>query len=177
MLIPFRSVKAAPVLTPAPTNTKVTVLLPPITGNPVLDKITRDNQEKARVEAERVRLAEEARLAAIEAQRQAELAQAAQVAAQRQKAVVATPSAPQIVSGCGDNAYASFIYMHESGCNLTARNAGGCLGIGQACPGSKLLAVCPDLSYACQNAYFTAYASRYGGWAGSYDFWLRNHWW
>lgn len=81
-------------------------------------------------------------------------------------------------SGCGDNEYANFIYMHESGCNLNARNAGGCLGIGQACPGSKLTAVCPDLSYECQNSFFTAYANAaYGGWAGAYSAWISKGWW
>lgn len=82
------------------------------------------------------------------------------------------------VSGCGDNSYANFIYMKESGCRLNARNSLGCLGIGQACPGSKLLAVCPTMSYECQNRYFTSYAiSRYGSWAGAYSYWLSHLWW
>ena len=80
-------------------------------------------------------------------------------------------------SGCGDNQYANYIYMHESGCRLDAKNELGCLGIGQACPGSKLLAVCPDLNYSCQNSFFTSYASKYGGWSGAYQFWLGAHWW
>lgn len=88
------------------------------------------------------------------------------------------PAAPQVQAGCGDNEFAQFIYQHESGCNLQARNAGGCLGIGQACPGSKLLAVCPNLDYACQNAFFTQYAvSRYGSWAGAYAAWTSQNWW
>lgn len=83
-----------------------------------------------------------------------------------------------VVAGCGDNAQANFIYMHESGCRTGAQNAGGCLGIGQACPGSKLLAVCPSLDYACENSFFTGYANaRYGGWAGAYAFWVANSWW
>lgn len=85
---------------------------------------------------------------------------------------------PSVVSGCGDNSYANFIYMHESGCNTKARNAGGCLGIGQACPGSKLLAVCPNLDYACENQFFTAYAkSAYGGWQQAYNAWISKNWW
>lgn len=83
------------------------------------------------------------------------------------------PSGP--VEGCGDNEYAHFIYMHESGCNPSSVNAGGCRGIGQACPGGKLPCG-PD--YACQNAYFTNYAnSAYGGWGGAYNFWLGHLWW
>ena len=72
-----------------------------------------------------------------------------------------------------------FIYNHESGNRTTARNAGGCLGLGQACPGSKLLAVCPDLNdYACQDAFFTNYAvSRYGSWEGAKAFWDSHNWW
>ena len=84
----------------------------------------------------------------------------------------------KIVPNCGDNQYAQFIYQHESGCNLYSRNSGGCLGIGQACPGSKLTAVCDLGSYACQNSFFTSYAnSRYGGWYGAYQAWISKHWW
>jgi hypothetical protein len=72
-----------------------------------------------------------------------------------------------------------FIYHKESGNRPTARNASGCLGLGQACPGSKLLAVCPDLNdYACQDAFFTNYAlSRYGSWENAKAFWLAHKWW
>lgn len=119
--------------------------------------------------------AEEA--ARLEAIKQAEEAKARQSQAQAPEPVK-TPVKTPSVAGCGDNQYANYIYMHESGCRLDARNAGGCLGIGQACPGSKLLAVCPDLNYACQNAFFTSYAnSAYGGWAGAYQAWLGKHWW
>lgn len=82
-----------------------------------------------------------------------------------------------IVPNCGDNTYANYIYMHESGCSTTIVNYLGCVGIGQACPGSKLYVACPNLDYACENAYFTAYAAKYGGWYGSYLFWTQNHWW
>jgi len=78
-------------------------------------------------------------------------------------------------SGCGDNSYAAFIYMHESGCRTTALSANGCYGIGQACPASKI-AYC-GADYACQNAYFTAYAGKYGGWAEAYAFWISHGWW
>ncbi len=72
-----------------------------------------------------------------------------------------------------------FIYFKESGNRTTARNSGGCLGLGQACPGSKLLAVCPDLNdYGCQDNFFTGYMqNRYGSWANARSFWERNHWW
>lgn len=95
----------------------------------------------------------------------------------------AAPTGQGPMSGCGDNQYAAYIYGQESGghvtgnCNPSARNPGGCLGIGQACPGSKLVAACPNLDYACENAFFTNYANKYGGWAGSYQFWLANGWW
>jgi len=71
-----------------------------------------------------------------------------------------------------------FIYMHESGNNPLAVNGAGCLGLGQACPGSKLQRVCPTLDYACEDAFFTNYAmSRYGSWEGAYQFWITHHWW
>lgn len=82
-------------------------------------------------------------------------------------------SAP--VSGCGDNQYANFIYSHESGCRTTAMSPNGCYGIGQACPASKL-AYCGS-DYTCQNAFFTAYSAKYGGWAGAYAFWTSHGWW
>lgn len=80
-----------------------------------------------------------------------------------------------VVDGCGDNAYAHFIYMRESGCNTSAVNAAGCRGIGQACPGSKLPC---GADYGCQNAYFTQYAiDRYGSWQQAYNYWLQNSYW
>lgn len=85
--------------------------------------------------------------------------------------------ANSVVPGCGDNAQANFIYMHESGCRLIAPNGSGCDGIGQACPASKIYNACPNMDYACQNAFFTNYANRYGGWAGAYTFWIANSWW
>jgi LysM repeat protein len=91
----------------------------------------------------------------------------------------AAPSVPAVqsapVSGCGDNSYANYIYSHESGCRTTAMSPNGCYGIGQACPASKI-AYC-GADYACQNAYFTAYAGKYGGWAGAYAFWVSHGWW
>lgn len=79
---------------------------------------------------------------------------------------------------CGDNTYKQYIYQHESGCNTLAKNWLGCLGVGQACPGSKLLASCPNLDFGCQDAFFSAYAvSVYGSWYQAYLFWARNHWW
>lgn len=92
------------------------------------------------------------------------------------KPVATIPAAPAIsTAGCGDNQYANFIYSHESGCRTTAMSPNGCYGIGQACPASKL-AYC-GADYACQNAFFTAYAGKYGGWAGAYAFWVAHGWW
>jgi len=103
-------------------------------------------------------------------------AQTSYVPQTQSQAVASLPAAqtaPQ--SGCGDNQYANFIYMHESGCRTTAMSPNGCYGIGQACPASKI-AYC-GADYACQNAFFSAYAGKYGGWAGAYDFWLSHGWW
>lgn len=91
-----------------------------------------------------------------------------------------TVSAPvtAAISGCGDNTYSAYIYSHESGCNTTITNSEGCIGIGQACPASKLLAACPSLDYACENSFFSAYAvGKYGSWEAAYGFWVQNHWW
>ncbi len=112
---------------------------------------------------------------AAAAQAQAEADAAAQAAAVTY--VAPTPVAVPALSG-GDAEYKLFIYNHESGNNPTRRNGAGCLGLGQACPGSKLLAVCPTLDYACEDNFFTNYAiGRYGSWAGAYAFWLSHSWW
>lgn len=85
-----------------------------------------------------------------------------------------TPPEPT-QTGCGDNVYATYIYMHESHCSTTAVNSIGCRGLGQSCPGDKL--PCGD-DYDCQNEWFSNYAiSRYGSWENAYYFWLANSWW
>lgn len=73
----------------------------------------------------------------------------------------------------------NLIFSGESGWRPGATNAGGCAGLGQACPGSKLAAVCPDWRNdpVCQTRFFAGYASRYGGWQGAAAVWQRQHWW
>lgn len=81
-------------------------------------------------------------------------------------------------SNLDTNAAKLYIYMHESGNDPTRWNTSGCLGLGQACPASKLLAVCPTMDYGCEDAWFTQYAfSRYGGWVQAQQWWLRFSWW
>lgn len=78
----------------------------------------------------------------------------------------------------GDYGYVNFVISRESNWNPNSRNAGGCLGLGQACPGSKLTAACPNLDAVCQLKFFSGYASgRYGGWGGAYNFWLSHGYW
>lgn len=70
----------------------------------------------------------------------------------------------------------AFIYFCESGNNPAAVNAGGCRGLGQACPGSKL--PCSATDYDCQDKWFTNYMlSRYGTWENARAFWLSHQWW
>jgi uncharacterized protein YabE (DUF348 family) len=74
---------------------------------------------------------------------------------------------------------ADFIISKESGWRLNAQNAGGCLGLGQACPGSKLIAACPawQTDVVCQVQYFSGYVNgRYGGWSGAYQTWQIQGW-
>lgn len=75
---------------------------------------------------------------------------------------------------------ADFIISHESGWRVNAQNARGCAGLGQACPGSKLAAVCPNWQSdaVCQMRFFSNYArNRYGSWANAYNAWQRQRWW
>ncbi|PID98721.1 hypothetical protein CSA80_04615 [Candidatus Saccharibacteria bacterium] len=74
------------------------------------------------------------------------------------------------------NAAKAYIYSRESGNNPNATNPNGCYGLGQDCNG--VLRTQCGANYACQDAYFDAYAQRrYGGWEGAYAFWQANHWW
>lgn len=116
------------------------------------------------------------KLTAIQAPQPAPQPEVVQILVQAPIVQTSTDNLPQTsVSGCGDNAEANFIYMHESGCSTTSVNSLGCRGLGQACPGDKL--PCGD-DYACQNDYFTNYANqRYGGWDGAYAFWIAHSWW
>jgi hypothetical protein len=122
-------------------------------------------------------------LKAAQAAKAAADAAAAQAAAEQAAARVTiaranVASAPTVALTGSDAEYKLFIYNHESGNNPTRANGSGCLGLGQACPGSKLLRVCPTLDYACEDAFFTNYAlSRYGSWAGAYSFWIAHRWW
>jgi uncharacterized protein YabE (DUF348 family) len=79
----------------------------------------------------------------------------------------------------GDYGYVNYVISHESGWNPASLNGSGCAGLGQACPGSKLAAACPGWQNnpVCQLRYFTGYAGRYGGWGGSYNFWVGHHYW
>lgn len=75
---------------------------------------------------------------------------------------------------------ADFVIARESGWRLTARNGSGCIGLGQACPGAKLVSACPNwqTDAVCQVQFFSGYAnSRYGSWQGAYESWLIKHWW
>jgi hypothetical protein len=77
-----------------------------------------------------------------------------------------------------ESAAEAWIFNEESGNNPKAENSAGCLGIGQACPGIKLLAVCPTLDYNCEVSFFTTYMeSRYGSWQAAYDFHIVHGWW
>lgn len=79
-----------------------------------------------------------------------------------------------------DYAYVDYIFSRESRWNTAATNAGGCAGIGQACPGSKVMNACVNwqTNAVCQTQFFSGYAiGRYGSWEKAYNFWLDHHWW
>jgi uncharacterized protein YabE (DUF348 family) len=82
-----------------------------------------------------------------------------------------------------DYAAVDYIITHESHWRPGAVNPGLCIGLGQRCPsktgGNALLSACPNWQSdpVCQLKHFSAYSSRYGGWQGSYQAWLRQGWW
>lgn len=76
--------------------------------------------------------------------------------------------------------YADYIIGHESGWNPAAVSANRCIGLGQKCNASSLIAACPNWQTdpVCQLGHFSGYANgRYGSWQGAYQFWVMNHWW
>lgn len=88
-----------------------------------------------------------------------------------------TPTITDVVN-CGSDPYMAQIYTHESGCSTTRTNSIGCVGLGQACPGSKLYAVCPTLDWNCENNFFINYANAvYGSPALAWAAWQVKHWW
>ena len=78
-----------------------------------------------------------------------------------------------------DYGYVNFIVSRESNWNPASLNAGGCAGLGQACPGSKLANACSawQNNPVCQLQFFSRYSSKYGGWGGAYNFWVGHHYW
>jgi hypothetical protein len=139
---------------------------------PNYDKVLSALRVSQAQEAEAAREAAQALAAKKLADEAAARLAAAQAVAQ-QAVVVRVVAVP-----VSDNWYKQWIYNEESGNNPTRTNAEGCLGLGQACPASKLLAVCPNEDYACEDAWFTNYmTARYGTWENAYAFHLRMNWW
>lgn len=136
------------------------------------EDLNKTGADKAKIEEQLKQLQEEKKSlqdqlqAKINAKQQDIASNATKALTGSQKASAATP--------CGDNEYAQYIYMHESGCRINAVNSIGCKGIGQRCGDWN----CSLDDYACQNAWFTNYAqSRYGSWYNAYVFWQANRWW
>jgi uncharacterized protein YabE (DUF348 family) len=94
----------------------------------------------------------------------------------------------------GDYNYADYIISHESGwCPTKAQGqVGSCpayagsvpsyggYGLCQSTPGSKMASAGPDWATnpITQLRWCSGYAqSKYGGWAGAYNFWYANHYW
>lgn len=72
--------------------------------------------------------------------------------------------------------YVNYIVQHESGWNPNATNPrSGACGLVQAYPCGKV----PGNGYDPVDnlRWANGYASKYGGWAGAYEFWINNRWW
>jgi len=91
---------------------------------------------------------------------------------------VRTTSSVAVGPSSGDtNSDKLFIYNKESGNNPKKVNtSSGACGLGQALPCSKLLEVCPDLDYGCEDGWFTAVymTARYHSWANAKAFWMTH---
>jgi hypothetical protein len=88
-----------------------------------------------------------------------------------------TSNASGLIQGeCSTKQGKEYIYCKESRGNPAAINAGGCRGLGQACPGSKL--PCSDSDYSCQDKWFTNYMlNRYRSWNAAVAFHKAHNWW
>jgi uncharacterized protein YabE (DUF348 family) len=77
-----------------------------------------------------------------------------------------------------DYPYVDYIVSRESGWRANATN-GRTWGLCQALPGSKMASAGADweTNPVTQLRWCAGYAAGKGGWAASYEFWLRNHWW
>lgn len=80
-----------------------------------------------------------------------------------------------------DYQYVDYIISKESGWNSTAANPmSSAYGLCQSLPGSKMASAGSDWATnpVTQMKWCNGYAtSRYGSWAGAYNFWITNHWW
>lgn len=79
----------------------------------------------------------------------------------------------------GDFTYVDYIVSHESGWRYTAVNEIGATGLCQSLPGNKMASAGADYltNPITQLRWCSSYASRYGGWAGSYQKWQSARWW
>ena len=125
--------------------------------------------------------------AANKAAQDAQAAQAAKVSAVAQNtAQGVSMSATAIMDAAGipqgDRAAVNYIISHESGWrHLVVNSEGsGATGLCQALPGSKMASAGADWATnpVTQMRWCNSYAiSRYGSWAGAYNFWVANKWW
>lgn len=82
-----------------------------------------------------------------------------------------------------DYGYVDYIISHEGGWAGTTkynRSGSGAYGICQALPGSKMASAGADWATnpVTQLRWCSSYAhSKYGSWAGAYNYWIRHHYW
>lgn len=124
----------------------------------------------------------------IQAQEAAPQAQAVKVATQPPK----TTTAP-VVSSSGshedwmaaagispsDYGYVDYIVSRESTWSYTVVNYLGATGLCQSLPGNKMAAAGADwqTNPITQLRWCNSYAQGFGGWAGAYNYWVKNHYW
>lgn len=83
----------------------------------------------------------------------------------------------------GDYGYVDYIVSHEGGWDGTTkynRSGSGAYGICQALPGSKMATAGADWATnpVTQLRWCSSYAhSKFGGWAGAYNYWVSHHYW
>jgi resuscitation-promoting factor RpfB len=161
-------------------------------------KILIENKEVARLEKEKQlkveeerkqRQIEEERKKAAEAKKQQELADAKKKSDEaKTSSNSSTPPSSNLtgskqdwMAAAGipqsDWTYTDFIVSRESGWNPSAKNpSSGACGLAQALPCAKTGCAAYNDPVCALKWQFSYVKARYGGYAGAYSFWSKNHW-
>lgn len=149
-----------------------------------IQNTSNEKLEQKQQEIEQLQKEKDDALKQAEAKKQEKLriAEAQQAEQQRVQTAVFSSDHGSIMAQAGiaptDYGAVEYIFQHESSWVANRTNSEGCIGLGQACPASKLYSICPTLDSICQVHFFNDYAiARYGSWSNALNIWHSQSWW